>query len=154
MIGAQLMPLDSLRQNQQADEWSERADHWIQATHKVKPRLGRAKRKERHPLVLTGHGVRLRINGGSLEVCDGFTHYPQKRREWRFFRGDADRPSRIVLVDVDGSTTFDVLAWLAEQEIPLSQVDWRGRAIALSGGGLGGADPGLEPVMYFWAAEA
>jgi CRISP-associated protein Cas1 len=78
--------------------------------------------------------VRLRIDGGSLFVQNGFTHYPQKREEWRFFPGHADLPSRIVVVDADGVLTFDVLEWLSTQEIPLIQINWRGEAITVAGG--------------------
>ncbi len=90
--------------------------------------------RDRQPLILSGHGVRMRIDRSSLFVQNGFTRYPQQREEWRFFPGDWRLPSRIVVIDSDGSLTFDVLAWLSEQRIPLVQVDWRGHATVVGGG--------------------
>jgi CRISPR-associated protein Cas1 len=113
-------------------EWTDRSTHWEQ--HSLwRPRGRLQKRKIRNPLVLGGHGVRLRIDRGSLLIRNGFTHYPQKREEWRFFPGHPDLPSRIVVVDADGSVTFDVLAWLSTQRIPLIQVNWLGEAIVVAG---------------------
>src|ERR1700730_1917755 len=103
--------------------WADRSACWQQQAT-WRPRHPHQKRKVRSPLVLGGHGVRLRIDGGSLLVQNGFTHYPQKREEWRFFRGHPDLPTRIVVVDGDGSLTFDVLEWLSTQEIPLIQINW------------------------------
>jgi CRISPR-associated endonuclease Cas1 len=80
----------------------------------------------RHLLVLAGHGASLRIDSGSLLVRNGLTHYPQQRELFRFFRGDASLPSRIVLLDCTGTLSFDVLGWLGEQNIPLVRIDWRG----------------------------
>jgi CRISPR-associated protein Cas1 len=114
-------------------EWAERSAYWQQQAT-WRPRHPHQKRKVRNPLVLGGHGVRLRIDRGSLLVQNGFTHYPQQREEWRFFPGHPDRPSRIVVVDGDGSITFDVLAWLSTQGIPLVQVNWRGESLVVAGG--------------------
>jgi CRISP-associated protein Cas1 len=33
----------------------------------------------REPLILSGHGISLRIEGGALTIRNGFTHYPQKQ---------------------------------------------------------------------------
>jgi CRISPR-associated protein Cas1 len=123
-------------------EWAERSAYW-QEQAAWTPRHPNQKRRHRNPLVLGGHGVRLRIDRGSLFVQNGFTHYPQQREEWRFFPGHPDLPSRIVVVDADGSITFDVLAWLSTQGIPLVQVNWRGEAVAVAGGGGYVADPKL-----------
>ena len=111
-------------------EWAERSAFWQQQAA-WRPRQARQKYKVRSPLVLGGHGVRLHIDRGSLLVQNGFTHYPQKREEWRFFPGHPDLPSRIVVVDADGSITFGVLAWLSTQHIPLVQINWRGEAIVV-----------------------
>jgi CRISP-associated protein Cas1 len=115
-------------------EWAERSTHW-QQQNAWRPRHPHQKRRHRNPLVLGGHGVRLRIDRGSLFVQNGFTHYPQQREEWHFFPGHPDLPSRIVVVDADGSVTFDVLAWLAVQGIPLVQANWRGEAVVVAGAG-------------------
>jgi CRISPR-associated protein Cas1 len=118
------------------ESWEARSSHWSVP----KPSLRHNSPK---PLVLTGHGMRLRINGGALEVQNGFTHYPQKPEKWRFFRGDANLPSRIIVLDGGGAVTLDVFGWLSEQNIPLIQVDFRGRVVAAIGSNCLGADPGL-----------
>lgn len=122
-------------------DWADRSAYW-QEQSIWRPRHPHQKRKHRNPLVLGGHGVRLRIDRGSLYIANGFTHYPQKREEWRFFAGHPDLPSRIVVVDGDGSITFDVLAWLSTQRIPLVQVNWQGESIVVAGAGYA-ADPQL-----------
>jgi CRISPR-associated endonuclease Cas1 len=93
------------------------------------------------------------MDGGSLLVQNGFTHYPQKREEWRLFPGHPDLPSRIVVVDADGSVTFDVLAWLSTQGIPLIQVNWRGEAIVVAGAHGYIADPNLVEKQKATAAN-
>jgi hypothetical protein len=123
-------------------EWAERSAYW-QEQAAWTPRHPHQKRRHRNPLVLGGHGVRLRIDRGSLFVQNGFTHYPQRREEWRFFPGHPDLPSRIVVVDGNGSLTFDVLAWLSAQGIPLVQVNWRGEALVVAGGHGYAANPKL-----------
>lgn len=123
-------------------DWADRSAYWEQQSL-WSPRRPDQKRKVRNPLVLGGHGVRLRIDRGSLLVQNGFTRYPQKREEWRFFPGHPDLPSRIVAVDVDGSITFDVLAWLSTQRIPLIQVNWHGEVIVVCGATEYAADPKL-----------
>src|SRR3954452_18582061 len=123
-------------------DWADRSSYWERQAQ-WKPRHPNQKRRHRNPLVLGGHGVRLRIDRGSLFVQNGFTHYPQKREEWRFFAGHPDLPSRIVVVDADGSVTFDVLAWLSTQGIPLIQVNWQGESIVVAGGAGYAADPRL-----------
>jgi CRISP-associated protein Cas1 len=132
-------------------EWAERSTHWEQQ-NVWKPRRRDQKRKVRNPLILGGHGVRLRIDRGSLLIQNGFTHYPQQREEWRFFPGHPDLPSRIVVVDADGSITFDVLAWLSTQRIPLVQINWRGEAIVV--GGASGYAADFELVRAQRAAQA
>jgi CRISPR-associated endonuclease Cas1 len=46
-------------------------------------------------------------------------------------------PSRIVIVDGSGGLSFDVMAWLAEQNVPLVRLDWQGRVTAIMGGAYG-----------------
>ena len=54
----------------------------------------RTKRAKPHPaLILAGHGVSLRIEGGALEIQNGLTHYPQKRETYLFFPGERIYPS-------------------------------------------------------------
>jgi hypothetical protein len=68
-------------------------------------------------LTLAGHGVSLHIENGALTIENGFTHYPQQREIFRYFRGDLSLPERIILIDGSGSVSFDVLSWLAEQKV-------------------------------------
>lgn len=131
--------------------WSERGAFWL-SRNIYRPL--RAAPKARRPLVLTGHGMHLRINHNALEVRNGFTHYPQQREEWRFFRGDPERPSRIIVLEGSGAITFDVLAWLTEQDIPLIQVDYRGNTIcAVGNSGLSGAQPELMRAQLLAARD-
>ena len=96
--------------------------------------IRRTKRaKPQSALILAGHGVLLRIHGGALEIKNGLTHYPQQRETYLFFRGDADLPERIILLDCSGSISFDVLSWLNEQKISLIRIDWRGKIVCVAG---------------------
>src|SRR3954471_23240549 len=85
-------------------------------------------------------GISLRVDAGTLHIKNGLTHYPQRREEFRFFRGDLNRPARIILLDGSGSISFDVLDWLAEQDIPLIRISWAGEVITVAGLGYS-ADP-------------
>ena len=122
--------------------WVTRAKHWRARTH-AKTGVAGKKQGLRQPLILSGHGMRLRINHGALEVQNGFTHYPEPRESMRFFPGDRLMPSRVILLDGSGAITLDVLAWLGEQNIPLIQLDYRGDMVAMIGGNGIGHDPGL-----------
>ncbi len=113
-------------------DWQQRSRNWLAKTTDAPQRLNR-RAGTRQPLILSGHGVRLRIDRGSLLVKDGFTHYPQARRMWRFFPGEWRLPSRIVLVDADGGLTLDVLFWLSKHNVPLVQIDWRGNVTGTVG---------------------
>jgi CRISPR-associated protein Cas1 len=93
-----------------------------------------AKRERADPLVLCGHGVSLRVDAGTLLIRNGFTHYPQKQDCYRYFKGDAATPSRIIVLDGSGSITFDVLSWLAEQNVPLVKIDWTGNVVSVVSG--------------------
>jgi CRISP-associated protein Cas1 len=111
-------------------DWNERSKLWARRITGAKTQ--KSKRVRPHdPLILTGHGVSLRVEGRSLSVRNGFTHYPQKQETYRFFRGDADLPPRIIVLDGSGSITFDVLTWLSEQRVPLVKIDWTGAALSV-----------------------
>ncbi|WP_162800620.1 CRISPR-associated endonuclease Cas1 [Acidibrevibacterium fodinaquatile] len=124
-------------ENDSAD-WADSARRWARQQG-----IGKRRYAERQPLILSGHGMRLHINNGALEIQNGFTHYPQIRETWRFFPGDQERPARIILLDGSGALTLDVLAWLAAQDIPLIQLDYRGNVLAAIGQRSIGNDPGL-----------
>lgn len=101
----------------------------------------RLRERNPNPLILCGHGVSMRVEGGALLIRDGFTHYPQSRREYRLFKGDMDLPPRILLLDGSGSLTFDVLSWLAEQGIQLARVKMTGEVATVASGTGYAADP-------------
>jgi CRISPR-associated protein Cas1 len=113
-------------------DWLTRSSHWsMQARRKNKPW---AKRQQASAVILGGHGVSLKIDAGTLLIRNGYTHFPQKQQQYRYFKGDADLPSRIIMLDGSGSITFDVLAWLNEQNVPLVKIDWTGRAVTVISG--------------------
>src|SRR5262249_52676626 len=87
--------------------WAERSEHWL--TESKNPGRRRALReRSNRPLVLCGHGVLLRIEGGALTIRNGFTHYPQRLETYRFFKGELTIPPRIIMLDGSGSISFDV----------------------------------------------
>lgn len=111
--------------------WATRCEMWRGRAEKASARS--TKRAKGPPaLVLAGHGVSLRIQGGALAIKNGLTHYPQKREEYLFFCGDAELPERIILIDGSGSISFDVLSWLAEQDVSLVRIDWRGNVVCIA----------------------
>jgi CRISPR-associated endonuclease Cas1 len=114
-------------------DWAVRNEHWHALSQKAGQR--RAKReRSNQPLILCGHGVTLRIEHGALTVRNGFTHYPQERQVFRFFKGDLALPPRIIMLDGSGTLSFDVVAWLAEQNVPLFRIDWTGDVVSVIGG--------------------
>lgn len=128
-------PSDVCNENAPSD-WAARSAYWQQKTTAPK-RPGRRHRKPKHePLVLTGHGVRLRIDNGALHIRGGLTHYPQEPEVWRFFPGDLNMPSRIIMVDGSGGLSFDVMGWLSERNIPLVRIDWQGNVTSIVGNGI------------------
>lgn len=115
------------------DEWAERGDYWQKKLNPVPQYKARKRRIIHRPLVLSGHGIRLNVDRGTLTIKCGFTHYPQEREEYRFFPRDRQLPSRIVILDGDGSITFDSLKWLSVQGVALVQIDWRGKVVSVGG---------------------
>src|SRR5438309_1053611 len=80
-------------------EWLERCLYWSSTSPEKKSSSRRVRQPKREPLILTGHGMRLRVDNRALLVRGGLTHYPQKAEEWRFFPGDRSLPSRIIVID-------------------------------------------------------
>jgi CRISPR-associated endonuclease Cas1 len=99
--------------------------------------------------VLTGYGVTLSVDHGSLLVRHGLTHYPQKPREQRFFPRDPELPSRIILLDGSGSVSFDVLDWLSTQNVPLIRLGWRSEVLA----SMSGQGYSANPYRVQWQLE-
>jgi CRISP-associated protein Cas1 len=110
--------------------WRDRCEYWSELPTEKKHR-GRPARHSVRPLILTGHGVRLKVDQGCLLVRNGFTHYPQAAEEHRFFPADREKPARIVIIDGNGSISLDALSWLTTHDIPLVRLDWRGNATSI-----------------------
>ena len=111
--------------------WADRSGIW---NGRYARRLASRSKRERprQPLIITGHGVSLRVENGSLFIRNGFTHYPQKQETYRFFKGEPAIPERIIMLDGSGSLSFDVLSWLSEQGVSLIKIDWQGKVICVS----------------------
>jgi CRISPR-associated protein Cas1 len=124
------------------DAWSARCKYWLEQPTTPRPRRNK-NHPDRQPLILSGHGMRLKIDHGTFLVQSGFTHFPQRQEEYRLFPGDWRLPSRIIVLDGSGSLTFDVLRWLAEMNIPLVQINWRGEVVQCVGGTGYAIDPKL-----------
>lgn len=113
------------------NEWSNRGDYWLKKINPIPQYTARKRRIIHKPLILSGHGIKLSIDRDTLLIKCGFTHYPQTREEYRFFPNDRQLPSRIVILDGDGSLSFDALQWLSEQGVPLIQIDWQGHVSSI-----------------------
>lgn len=114
-------------------DWAERSDFWQGITSALPQKRKRRERTSK-PLILCGHGVSLRVENGTLVIRDGFTHYPQTQAKFRYFRGDLETPSRILLLDGSGTLSFDVLSWLAEQGVALARIKWSGEVATVASG--------------------
>jgi CRISP-associated protein Cas1 len=120
--------------------WATRSCMWQSRMAKASAR--RTKRAKAKPaLILAGHGVSLRVENGALTIRNGFTHFPQKREIIRYFRGDVALPERIMLLDGNGSISFDVLSWLAEQNVSFIRIDWKGDVVCVAGASGYSANP-------------
>ena len=124
------------------NDWSERAEYWAVKSRENRFNHRTIRRRDRRPLIVCGHGARLNIERGTLFVKNGFTHYPQKQEEFRYFRGDPHLPNRIIIIDASGSISFDVLEWLGQQKIPLIHLNWQGDIICVANSNYS-ADPKL-----------
>jgi CRISPR/Cas system-associated endonuclease Cas1 len=105
--------------------WPARSQFWGARVKKLATSPSKRQRP-REPLVLSGHAVSLRIESGTLTIRNGFTRYPQKQELYRYFKGELDIPTRIIMLDGSGTISFDVLAWLSEQRVSLIQINWKG----------------------------
>src|SRR6202167_6014937 len=120
--------------------WAARSGMWQNRVEKASAR--RTKRAKAQPaLILAGYGVSLRVENGALTIRNGFTHYPQKREIIRYFPGDVALPQRIILLDGSGSISFDVLSWLAEQNVSFIRIDWKGDIVCVAGASGYSANP-------------
>lgn len=127
-----------------ADEWAIRSEFWLSEYGQSLP-IRKARQRNPAPLILNGHGVSMRIENGALVIRDGFTHYPQKQIQYRFFPRDFELPTRIMLLDGSGTLSFNVLSWLADQGVALARIKSEGSvAIVASGAGYAGDRKKIE----------
>lgn len=139
-MNSSLSTAETTNQNTNQNDWSVRGDYWFKKLNPIRQYKPRKRRKTQKPLVLSGHGIRLKVEAGTLHITCGFTHYPQTKEQYRFFPGDSQLPSRLVILDGDGSITLDALEWLSGQGVPLVQIDWKGKVA-----GFGGATYAANP---------
>lgn len=117
-----------------SDAYAKRCAFWIAESEPKYSR--RVREREKNALILSGHGLSLRVDKGSLLVRDGYTHFPAQLREWRFFNSALDIPPNIFVIDGSGEITMDAIDWLARHRVPLVRIRWDGQfsAIVTSGG--------------------
>lgn len=60
-----------------ADDWAVQSAGWLAQFDAAKPTRKR-REQEKSPLILTGHGLSIRVDKGTLLIRDGNTHYPAK----------------------------------------------------------------------------
>ena len=109
--------------------WRDRCSYWLAESSPTTTRKRRE--RETRPLVLTGHGLSIRVDKGCLLVRDGNTHYPAEKREWRFFNGALDLPTALVVVDGSGEITLDALDWLAIRGVSIVRLRWDGQFVSV-----------------------
>jgi CRISP-associated protein Cas1 len=105
--------------------WQDRCSFWL--AQSASPSSRRFREREQQPLILTGHGLSLRVDKGCLLVRDGNTHYPGNQRQWRYFNASLDVPPAIIVIDGSGDITMDAIDWLATQRVPLIRLRWNGQ---------------------------
>lgn len=129
-----MLPVDDGLFGEVSTSYGDRCAFWMAESE---PKFSRhVREREAAPLILTGHGLSLRVEKGSLLVRDGYTHFPAKQPKWRFFPAALDVPPAIVVLDGSGDITLDAIDWLATQGIPLIRLRWNGRfASVLTSGG-------------------
>lgn len=121
--------------NEDDIRWANRAAYWEDKvpSNNRRPLKRTNRSKKATVIILSGHGVSLSIERGALIIHNGFTHYPQKRESWHLFPGQPNSPERIVMLDGNGSLSFDVLAWLSNHKISLVQINWQGEIVTVLG---------------------
>jgi CRISP-associated protein Cas1 len=124
----EVFPARTIADDADGTAWAARGAHWAERTAKADTSgAGRV-------LILSGHGVSLRLERGGLVVRSGFTYYPQRPVIERIFPADRSKPERIVVLDSDGSISFDVLRWCDRQGISVAWLNWQGKVTLLTAG--------------------
>jgi hypothetical protein len=113
------LAMQSIEASGDDNNWRMRSEVWSRRTTKIASQ--RAKRERpRTPLILSGHGVSLRVEGGSLSIRNGLTHFPQKTETYRYFKGELAIPERIIVLGGSGSLSFDFYLGLLSRTSHLS----------------------------------
>lgn len=131
------------------DEWASRCNYWQTKADKQRKKRKR-REKESHALILIGQGLSMNVDKGRLIVRDGLTHYPQKRREYVFYKGSLDLPSRILVIDGSGSITLDALDWLANQQTSLIRLRYDGTVSSV----MSPSGYSSDPEKFAWQIRA
>ncbi len=63
-------------ENANDNEWADRGEYWLKRINPVSQYKAQKRRIIHRPLVLSGHGIRLNVDYGTLLIKCGFTHYP------------------------------------------------------------------------------
>jgi CRISPR-associated protein Cas1 len=126
------------------DCWQDRCEFW--QSESDTPSTRKRREREKSPLILTGHGLSLRVEKGSLSIRDGNTHYPANQRKWRFFNGALDIPPAIVIIDGSGQITLDAMDWLARQIVQLIRLRWDGQFTSVLS--TGGQAASIEKIQW------
>ncbi len=124
-------------------DWGIRSEYWRTYSPPQLRRGPKKKHRYREPLILCGHGIRMRVDHQTLLIRNGLTHYPQETEEIRFFPGDSKLPNRIVILDGSGGISFDALNWMAEQQIEFVRLNWQGKVANIGNNSAYSADPKL-----------
>lgn len=131
-----------------ADDWAAQSAGWLAQFDAAKPTRKR-REQEKSSLILTGHGLSIRVEKGTLLIRDGNTHYPAKNRTFRFFRGGIENPPRIILIDGSGEITLDAIDWLSEQDISLIRIKWNGALSSV----ITASGHAFDPEKVLWQRE-
>ncbi|MDA8336474.1 MAG: CRISPR-associated endonuclease Cas1 [Peptococcaceae bacterium] len=83
---------------------------------------------EKQIMVLSGHAMDIRINGGRLKIKDGFPAEEGSVKETYLSRGTND-VDHIVILGNSGAVTFDAIQWMMEQNVLVTMLDYTGDVI-------------------------
>jgi len=78
-------------------------------------------------LVLTGHGLDIRVSYGGLKIKDGFPHKDNIKET--FINRGLNDVEHIVILGQTGAITFEAIKWIIDQNILVSFLDYEGNLI-------------------------
>jgi CRISPR-associated protein Cas1 len=105
-------------------DWPERCRYWATKADSTPARKRRDRRTE--PLIISGHGMLMKVDKGCLLINGGLTHYPAEKVTRRYFKGGLDLPPRIIAVDGSGTVSLDALDWISEQAMTFVRINFDG----------------------------